>query len=347
MALTEFGVNHALANKLYSKKLALEILKETDIADLISEGSDSVGQILTETQKAAGDQITWGLEMQLSGTGIQGDGILEGNEEELTYYDDAVLINQLRHAVRSKGKMSEQRVPYPVRERAKNRLRDWWTDRFGVSIFNQLCGYTVQSDTRFTGNNTVTAPDSTHHIWGGDATSDATIDAADTISLRDIDRLVEKAKTITPTVRPIMMNGRKKYVLFIHPYQEFNLRQSAASAGSWFDIQKAALQGGDKTGNPLYRDALGEYRDVILRVDTRVTQGVSATTTAISTVRRAVFCGAQSFCIAFGQDGGANKFSWVEELENSSIMQECMVANFVNSEEAAPVNEFTKAVYWR
>jgi hypothetical protein len=41
--------------------------------------------------------------MQLSGAGIQGDSTLEGNEEALTLYRDTVLIDQLRHAVRSGG----------------------------------------------------------------------------------------------------------------------------------------------------------------------------------------------------------------------------------------------------
>ncbi len=74
-------------------------------------GSDSVVQIKSETNKSEGDRIRIGLRMQLTGTGIAGDGTLEGSEESLTTYTDDVFIDQLRHAVRSAGKMSEQRVP--------------------------------------------------------------------------------------------------------------------------------------------------------------------------------------------------------------------------------------------
>ena len=46
-----------------------------------------------------------------------------------------------------------------------------------------------------------------------------------------------------------------------------------------------------------------------------MTQGVNSSTGAsIATVRRAVLCGAQAGVIAFGQDGGPGKMTWVEEL---------------------------------
>ncbi len=57
--------------------------------------------------------------MQLSGAGVAGDGTLEGNEEALTTYSDNIFIDQLRHAVRSAGKMTEQRVPFSIREEAR------------------------------------------------------------------------------------------------------------------------------------------------------------------------------------------------------------------------------------
>src|SRR5574343_2051789 len=112
MATTQFGVNHPLAVKLFSKKLMYETLKATWFSKFIGKDSNSPIQIMPETGKEAGDKVTFGLRMLLSGAGIQGDSTLEGNEEALSFYSDSVLINQLRHATRSDGKMSEQRVPY-------------------------------------------------------------------------------------------------------------------------------------------------------------------------------------------------------------------------------------------
>jgi len=62
--------------------------------------------------------------MQLDGAGRQGDDTLEGFEEKLTTYVDNVFIDQLRHAVRSGGKMTEQRIPWSIREEARMGLQD-------------------------------------------------------------------------------------------------------------------------------------------------------------------------------------------------------------------------------
>lgn len=98
MAATNYGVNDPLAVKLWSKKLSVEVLKETWIMNFAGPSSDSMVQIKDETQKSAGDRITYGLRMQLTSAGILGDGTLEGNEESLVTYSDAILINQLRNA---------------------------------------------------------------------------------------------------------------------------------------------------------------------------------------------------------------------------------------------------------
>ena len=98
MATTSYGVNDPLAVKLWSKRLAVEVLKNVWAARFMGPTSSSIIQIKDETSKSAGDRITYGLRMQLSGTGVIGDGTLEGQEEALTTFSDAVLINQLRHA---------------------------------------------------------------------------------------------------------------------------------------------------------------------------------------------------------------------------------------------------------
>lgn len=313
MANTSYGVNDALAVKLWSKKLFQEALKQTYASRFMGKGSDSIIQIKDETSKGAGDRITIGLRMQLSASGVQGDGTLEGNEEALTTYSDNVFIDQLRHAVRSAGKMSEQRVPFSVREEARMGLQDWWADRIDTWFFQQVCGNTAQTDTRFTGNQATIAPDSDHQIWVT-GSNDQALGSGNVMTLSMIDKCVERAKTLSPMIRPVMVNGEKKYVMFLHPYQVYDLRTNTTS-GQWLDIQKAALSAKNESNNPIYTGALGEYNGVVLHEATRVTTGVNSSTgAAISTVRRAVFCGAQAATMAYGQGNQGGDMSWVEEL---------------------------------
>lgn len=315
MATTAYGVNANEAVKLWSRKLAREALKETFIQRFIGTGDSNVIQEKTDTKKSEGDRVRVTLRMQLTGDGVLGDSTLEGNEEALTTYTDDLLINQLRHAVRSAGKMTAQRIPFSIREEAMSGLRDWWSDRLDAAFFNQICGYTVQTDTRYTGNNAAIAPDAGHRVWTVGATDEAVqADSTKVATLSMIDAAVTKAKTLTPVMRPIKINGKDHYVAFLHPFQVYNIRTST-STGQWLDIQKAAMGSGGSSDNPIFTGALGVYNGVILHEATRVTNGVHSTTGATqASTRRAVLCGAQASFIGFGQNSSFKEFSWNEEL---------------------------------
>lgn len=314
--LTRYGVNNAETVKLWSRKLAHEAMYKTYMNKFIGKDSNSVIQQLEDTQKGPGDKITCILRMLLSGAGVQGDGTLEGNEEALTTYTDSVTIDQLRHAVRSSGKMSEQRVPFSVREEARLGLEDWWADRIDTWLFNQLAGNTAQTDTKYSGNQATVAPTAARKVYAGSATTeDDTVSntGSSKMVITVIDKCVEAAKTLSPMVRPISgEGGDSNYVMILHPYQVYDLRTNSTT-GQWLDIQKAVVTGGEKRNNGIFTGALGSYNGVVLHESSRVPWGASLTV-AITAVRRAVFMGAQAAIMAFGQGNSPMKWSWTEEL---------------------------------
>lgn len=311
MANTSYGLNHPLAVKLWAKKLFHEALKTTWAYKFMGTDQNAVIQVKEDLRKDAGDRIRVGLRMLLAGDGVQGDGTLEGNEEALTTYFDDLFIDQLRHAVRSEGKMSEQRVPFSVREESRMGLQDWWAERIDASFMNQLSGNHTQSDTRYTGNQAVITADASHLVFPTDHSTETSLTVGDTFTTNLIDKCVTTAKTLSPQIRPVRISGGDYFVMFLHPYQVYDLRQTAATAGSWADIQKAAMQGGQITNSPIFTGALGMWNSVILHESTRCPEGVSASG-AIAT-KRAVFAGAQASCMAFGRNSGPERMSWVEE----------------------------------
>lgn len=311
MATTTYGVNHPLAVKIWQKELMKESLKKTSVYQFMGPGSNSLIQVKNDLSKQAGDRIRFGLRMQLTGDGVVGDDTLEGNEESLVTYSDNIFINQTRHAVRSDGKMSEQRVPFSVRAESRDGLADWFADKFDSSFFNQMAGNTAVTAANKIGHNTVTAPDAGHLLLPSAATEAAlSASTADYFSLSLLDQAVEMAKTAAVPIRPIDLGrGMKRYVVFLHPYQVTQLRTGTAT-NQWFDIQKQAMAGGQVTNNPIFTGALGEYNGVVLHENTRVPVGVNNASS-----RRAIFCGAQAAAMAFGQGyGGSLGFSWKEEL---------------------------------
>ena len=320
MATTSYGVNHPLTVKVWARRLFHEALKQTWAYKFIGRNSNSLIQYKEDLARGPGDRVRVGLRMLLSGDGIQGDGTLEGNEEALTTFFDDVVINQLRHAVRVGGRMSQQRVPFSIREEAREGLADWWADRFDTWFFNQVTGNTAVSDTRFGGHNAITAPDSDHLFVGGPLaalhTTEASLSATTThaLKLSEIDRAVAKAKTLTPPIRPVRIKGGEYYCLFIHPFQTYQLRTDSGT-NNWADIQKAALQGGNITKSPIFTGALGMHNNVIIHESTRVPVITGTPNSgSASDYRRSVFCGAQAAVLACGQGEAPEKFTWVEEL---------------------------------
>ena len=326
MAVTNFGVNSNETVKLWRKQLWTETLKYTTMSPLMGTGTDSIIQVLDDTQKSAGDRITVTLRLLLTGAGIEGDATLEGNEEALVTYTDNLLINQLRHATRSAGVMSEQRVDWDLREQMKDAQRDWWADRFDTVILNHAGGNTGQADTRYLGHNAALAPTSTSGntriLYGGgvgSVTENSLSSTSETFSLTYIDRALVQAELATPKIRPGIVGGERVYCMVIHPNEVKEL-ETNATAGSitWYDLQRSAMQGGKISNNPLVaamRDAgfIGQYKNVLLKSDSRIPVAPNTTT-----VYRNVFLGAQAVGVGFGKRFGpgptGGRFQWVEKF---------------------------------
>lgn len=309
---TNFGVNDPLAVKLWAKKLFVESIQQTWCRKFISEDGDNVIQQLDDAEKGAGDTVNYGLRMQLIGAGVQGDGVLEGQEEALTTYADKILIDQLRHAVNVGGRMTQQRVPFELREEGRLGLQDWWANRIDTAFFNHLCGNTMQTNTAYTGNNSTIAPASSRLILPTGVANEGALGSSNVFNVNLIDFAVENAFTISPMIRPIKIDGEDKYVGFLHPFQVTDMR-TTTSTGQWLDIEKAAATGGEVSDNPIYTGALGEYNGCVLHKAYRITPSVY-TGAYVSNTARAVIAGAQACALAFGRGDSKETFTWVEEM---------------------------------
>jgi N4-gp56 family major capsid protein len=324
MATTDYPVNHPNARKHWANEIHKEALKRTYALKFMSAGPDNIIQVRNETSKSGqmggkGDLIRYPIKQQLQGDGIQGDATLETNEEALVTYYDEMYINQLRHATRSAGQMSEQRVPYDVREEGMDSLADWYATRYDVSFFNQICSHYQQTDTKYTGNNAaITASGTGNRIFYGHSTTASLTASATGFGLTAIDRCVEIAQTRQYPIRPIKMNGGEYYVMFIRP-ETFTALKGAvsASAVTWYDVQRSLLESGlNARDNPLLTGAAGMYANTIIHVAPNIPRGVTTEIASAGlSVVPAVFCGAQAVTCSFGVGyGQGSPFTWAEEL---------------------------------
>jgi N4-gp56 family major capsid protein len=327
MAVKTYATGDPEVVKLWSKRLARETLKKTVCYPYIKDSGDALCTLETDTQKGPGDRVTVTLRMQLSGDGVTENETQEGNEEAITTYTDNLYINELSHAFRHKTKMAQQRVPFKLAKEGNDGLSDWHAARMDQIFFNHLCGYTVANTPapglggpKYNGFNTITAPSSGRQLWteAAASTDEALDSSGDELTLNMIDRAKELAETggsagLVP-IRPVSgLPSGAKYVCFVHPTQVTSLRAST-STNNWMDLQKSWLQGGKGEDSMIWKGGLGVYNEVLLVSANRVTKGVhSSTGLKIDTVRRAVFCGAQSLISAYGQGFGPEQWEVNEE----------------------------------
>jgi len=322
MAYTEYTTGHPLSPTIWERELAAEAIQQTYVWSFMGKGNNALLVNKDDFSTKAGDKLIMGLRPQLTGRGTTGDDTLHGNEEALVTFSDSFTINQLRHAVISKGRMSEQRVAFNMRTEAKEGLSDWFATRFDTWFFNQICGATYQTDTAYTGFNAVVAVDSNHILRPNSRTTDESLTTGDELTLVQLDRIAARlrqgtlASTGVMPIRPIKIKGGNYYVLFVHPNQVQSLR-SQTSTGQWADLQRAAIQGGMQD-LPLFTggDYVGIYNGIVIHQSEKVANGVNSTTgAAVTNARRAVLCGAQAAMFGTGGETPSDdkKFKWVEE----------------------------------
>jgi len=319
MALTEFGVNDSQAVKLFSKMTFREAIRDTLFSKFMGKTKRHIITRYTDMEKTAGDTVKYDLLEQTSGAGVTGNNWMKGNEAALTYHQDSVEIDQLRQAHQF-DRMSQQRTIHNMRVDARENLSDWWRNTLDNYMFRSLCGDTTFD---FAGNTGV-APDTAHYIICGDvthtgtiATDESSLGNNDQIDLMDLDYAKEKARTISPMIRPTIINGEEYYVAVLHDYSLTDLRVATNSSATikWNEIQQYANVRGLK--NPIFSGANGVYNKIIIYDSNRIYSPVT-------NVRRNLFLGAQAGAFAIGNaydNIGQKKFgnlpmSWVEDLDD-------------------------------
>lgn len=334
MARTVIGVNDAKAVKKYSGLLAVDVPNKSFFGSrMMGEGENSEMPIqrLTELESEAGDQITFDLSMQLTEQPVEGDNILEGTEEDLTFYTDSLYIDQQRKGVNAGGKMTRKRTLHKLRNVARKRQAEYWARLFDEVIFIYLSGARGVNTgfvfpTTWTGraNNSLSAPDSQHLLMpklaNGTIATKATITSAETMSLALIDRFVAMAGTMggdgsgVPAIQPMNQQGELRFVCVMHDWQEYALR-NGTSTGQWLDIQKAAATALGKE-SPIFKGGLGMHNNVVLQKHKNVIRFSDYGTGSPGTLpaARALFLGVQAAVIAFGSPGAGLRFDWHEEM---------------------------------
>ena len=275
MALTDFASLSALQKKVWSAKV-LQAGRHTSFfmgtSGFMGSGTDDATKpihLVTDlTATEGGDRVVMPLVQDLQGDGVVGDNELEGNEESLVTDAQEIRIDQFRHAVKSKGKMSEQRTVLRFRAQAKDKLGFWLGNKVDELAFLTAAGipYTNKLDASLRPSGSqlpslafaadVTATSAGRKGFAGTATSTGTLTAADKMNW---DLLVRaKATAVRKVIKPIRINGGSHYVVVMSPEQARDLKTDATYRTV---VQNAGVRG---SGNELFTGAFAQVDGLIL-----------------------------------------------------------------------------------
>lgn len=327
---TKFGVNDPQEVKKWGTDLAVAVNREAYFSSNMASESKRARtpiQIITDLEKDAGLEVTVDLLMPMGMEPVV-QGKLEGRGAPLKYFTDKLRIDQVRGAVGAGDRVTSKATLRNLREDAKIVMKDWWARLQDELHFIYLSGgfgnyggtgYLWSSTNKMFSVNAVTAPDSMHVMYGGNATGQADIGTDDGFDLRLIDRAVAKAETMGGdgtdelSMVPVNVDGKKCYVVLCHTFQ-YDAMKSNTSTGQWLDIQKAAAAAQGSSAL-LFKNSGGMYADCVIHKHRNVmrfnTWGAGGNVKGA----RALFLAAQAGEMAFGSAGGSGtRYRWTEVM---------------------------------
>lgn len=280
MAATDFASLAAAQVRLWSAELWQE---GRDQSFWFSNGfigkdekdmSSPIHRVTKLSPTARGLEVVMQLVSDLDGDGIVGDNELDGNEEAMFNDEQVIRVDQLRHAVKSRGEISEQATVIRFRATAKAKLAFWMPDKIDEIMFLVASGraLTLKLDgsargasqwPSFTFAADIAAPSSNRIVYAGSATSEATLAAGDKIGWNEI--VGVKTTMDRQRIRPLMERGKKHYVFVISSEQMRDLQQDS----TYQTIARSADARG-LSSNVLFKNAVSNVQGCVIHSHNKV-----------------------------------------------------------------------------
>jgi N4-gp56 family major capsid protein len=308
--MTLTTVSTANTVKQWDADFYREYIRANRFAKYQGTDANAVIQLKEQLTKKPGDALTVSLVKALSGAGVSGNTLLEGQEEAISNYGQQITIQAYRNAV-AMTEWEEQKTAMGLRSAAKPLLKDWAMELNRSQIltafgsFQQTAGgaITSYSGSSETVKDACLAANADRFLFGAAKSNNTGNDHS--ASLLNIDNTADKltysvvslakrmAKLADPIVRPIRVNDDEEwYVMFAGSLAFRDLKASLASIN-----QNAEVRG---KSNPLFTDGDLIWDGVIIREvpEIAVIAGVGA---GAIDVAPNYLCGAQAAAHVIGK----------------------------------------------
>jgi conserved hypothetical genomic island protein len=264
-----------LVPKVWAKKVWHEGVKDSYFDKFTAMDGSNVVHQNKDLTNVKGDSVVFGLMMNLTGSGVEGNRQkLSGSEDTLNIYDFTVQTQLVRNAV-SRFEADDQKTQYDMLKEIKGALKQWLSDWLDNKLISKLSATPTSND---------------EAVYASAAGTQASITANDKLTTTIISRAKRKAMMHAPKVQPIKVDGMDKYIMLISPWAARDLKDDP----KWLAAQQNANVRGSK--NPIFTGALGEYDGVILYEYERVAN--TAVGASSANVCHNLLLGKQAACFA-------------------------------------------------
>jgi len=378
---TNIPYGSALARKVYGAALFAAVQVEPGFMNLLTgpapkqaeaeaklKGQTSADYPIvrvTDLSKGAGASVSVDLFNPLTGKPVMGDKRIAGKMMSLTYSSMDVQINQYRGGADAGGKMTQQRTVWNLRGIAMAGLTNWSGRLEDQLSLVQMAGargtqntsdwvIPLATDPDFSTImvNSVLAPTRNRQFYANDATSPATLDTSDLLTLTDFDRIASVLKDSLIPLQSIKIKGDvyawndPLWVAFVTNRQWLYL-QTRTGEKSWRSfLQNAYERRSAGMRHPLFYGDVGMWAGILIRplnrmairfnagdsvaIDTGGSNGktfTASTSTAAVPMDRCLITGAQALLKCYGQHQGSEYYySYHEEMVDHGNAVETSVA---------------------
>lgn len=298
MATTTIPVGHPLAKKIFGAAVFGEMVRAPTFMNRLTGDAPDIGEAkaklekmqtkasypivrVTDLSKSAGNSVSVDMFNILQGRPVVGDTKLSGKMMSLTASSMDITINQLRAGVDAGGRMAQQRTIHDLRSIGRAALAGWWTrmnDQIKLIHFAGARGsqYTpdwtvpLASDPEFASImvNSVLPPTYDKHFYAGDATSLATLDATDILTLEDIDRLRATIDEMQTPMQPVVLpddpaSGDSPLFVLLVTNRVWHYLQTRTGEKAWRTFLMNARERSSK--NPLFTGEPGMWNGILVK----------------------------------------------------------------------------------
>lgn len=228
-------------------------------------------QVHKEFRSKSGDRVTLMNVAAITGEAIYGDALLRDTGADLDIFELSVFFDYWAKQVRTSGPLSEKLQVLNFRKTSQPELSSYGAIHLEESILvalNRLSSWnntTVLKNFATTGaassvmRNTLTAFDSDHIHFCGNATTNGTVDSADLLTAQELRKIKTKInEDLAIPLEPFKVDGHDRFLLAVSGRGAEQL----LADDEFREAQKYTNLRGSK--NPLMRQVIGEFDDFLV-----------------------------------------------------------------------------------